>query len=155
MVIALVALAYNILEWPIYYSHSLPLLYIGSKILLLLSTSSRKCLLFWSNTWKVIFQLLMMLSHSDFLLKSQEFLIGNSRVRMNNLVSILTCLWSFHSHLLGYSQNSIVFSWWQLKKILRSLRMRATYFCKGWDNVSNIFLAMWIELVTTMILEIF
>ena len=155
LVITLVVLIHNILKWPTYCSYSLSLLYISSKILLSLSTSSRKCLSFWSNAWKVIFQLLMMLSHSDFLLKSQEFLIRNSGVRANDLVSILIYLWNLHLYLLGHSQNLIVFSWWWLKKILRSLRMRATYFCKGWDNVSNIFLAMWIELVTTMILEIF
>ena len=95
----------------------------------------------------------MMLSHSDFLLNSQEFLTGKSRMRLNDLVSISTCWWGFHLLLLRHSQNLIMFSWWQLKKTLRLLRMRATCFWSRWDNGLNIFLTMWIELVTIMILE--
>ena len=124
LVIALVALAHSVFEWPTYWSHVLPLLYIGFKILSLLSTKSRKLFLFRSDAWKVIFQLLMMSSHSDFLLKSQEFLFRKSGVRLNNLNSMSMCLWRFHLHLLGHSQNSIMFSWFLWKKSLRSLKMR-------------------------------
>ena len=70
LVIALEALAYKVLKWPKYLSYMPPLLYDGSKILLSLSTSSKKLLPFKSDTWKVIFHLLMILSHLFFLLKS-------------------------------------------------------------------------------------
>ena len=64
LVITLETLAYNVLEWPKCLSHVPSLLYAGFKILLSLLTRSRKCLPFISDTWKVIFHLLMRLSHS-------------------------------------------------------------------------------------------
>ena len=110
LVIALEALAHKVLKWPKCLSHVPPLLYNGSKILLSLSTSSRKLLSFKSDTWKVIFHLLMMLSHLFFLLKFQECLFERSEVRLNDLVSTSTILWGFYLHWLRHSQNLIEFS---------------------------------------------
>ena len=122
--------------------------------MLSLLTSSRKYLPFKSDVWKIIFHLLIMSLHSLFLLKSQEFLFRRSGVRLNDLVSTSTLLWRFHLLLLEHSQNSIVFSWWQAKNFLRSLRMKATCFWSRWDDRLKIFFTMWIESMTTMILKI-
>ena len=114
-----------------------------------------KFLPFRSNAWNIIFHLLIMPSHSDFLLKSQEFLFGERGVRLKDIVLMLTILWSFQLLLLGYSQNSIVFSWWWLKNFLRLLRMRAACFWSMFEKGSKIFFAAWMESVTTMILDMF
>ena len=65
---------------------------------------------FRSDAWNIIFYLLIMLLHSDFLLKSQEFLFGNREMRLKDFVLMLTFSWSFQLLLLGHSQNLIVFS---------------------------------------------
>ena len=123
-------------------------------MLLLLLTSSRKCLLFKSDAWKVIFYLLMMLSHLLFLLKSQEFLFERSGVRLNDLVSASTLLWRYYLLWLRHSQNLITFFWWQEKNSLKSLKMNAICFWRGWDNRLKIFFATWIKSMTTMIFKI-
>ena len=48
LVIALVALVHNELEWPKYLSYDLPLIY-DSSVVLSLSSRSRKCFSFRSN----------------------------------------------------------------------------------------------------------
>ena len=107
-----------------------------------------------SDTWKVIFYLLIMSLHSDFLLKSQKFLFGIKGVRLNDFVSISMTLWSFQLLLLGHSQNLIMFSWWWLKNSLRSLSIRVACFWSKCKDRSKIFFAAWIEFVMTMILDI-
>ena len=72
LVIALKALAHKELEWLKYLSYKLPLMYDSSIKLLSLLKRSRKCFPFVSNAWKIIFYLLARLSHSFFLLKSQD-----------------------------------------------------------------------------------
>jgi len=67
--IALVALTHSEVEWSKYLSQVLPLEYIGSKDLLLLLRSLRNRCSFSSDTWKIIFHLIRISSHSLFLLK--------------------------------------------------------------------------------------
>ena len=132
LVIPLDALVYNELEWPKYLSHEPPLMYDGSIMLLSLSTRSRKCLPFISDAWNVIFHLLTRLSHSFFLLKSQDDLLGNNGMRLNDFISTSTALWGDQLYWLEHSQNSIEFSWWQEKNAWSSLRIAA--------DVMNLFL---------------
>ena len=127
---------------------------MGSSGLLSLSTSSRKFLPLRSDAWKVIFQVLIMLSFSNFLLKSHEYLFGNRGVRLNNFVSELTALWRCQLLLLGHFQNSIVFVLRWLKNSLSSNRMELDCFWSMCKDGSKIFLAMWIESVIMMILEV-
>ena len=68
LVIILEVLTHNMLEWPKCLSYVPPLLYASSRTLLSLSTRLRKCLPFISDTWKVIFHLLMRSLHLFFLL---------------------------------------------------------------------------------------
>jgi len=119
-----------------------------------LLTRSRKLFPLRSDAWNVIFYLLIMSLHSDFLLKFQEFLFGIRRARLNDFVSISTTLWSFQLLLLRHSQNSIMFSWWQLKNSLRFLSIRAACFWSICEDKSKIFFTAWIESVMTMILDI-
>ena len=98
LVIALDALAHNELEWLKYLSHEPPLIYDGSITLSSLLMRSRKCLPFISDAWKVISHLLIRLSHSFFLLQSQDDLLGNSRVGLKDFVSTSTALWRDHLH---------------------------------------------------------
>jgi len=70
LVIALVALTQRELEWLKFWSHRLPLICDSSSKLLSLSTRSRNWLPFRSDTWNIIFHLLVRLSHLSFLLKS-------------------------------------------------------------------------------------
>ena len=72
--IAFKALIHNKFECPKCLSHSSPLVHDSLIGLLLLLRSSRKCWLFLSDTWKVIFYLLKILSYSFFLLKSYDVL---------------------------------------------------------------------------------
>ena len=146
LVITLDALAHNELEWLKYLSHEPPLIYDSSIVLLLLSLRSRKCLPFISDAWNVIFHLFTRLSHLFFLLKSQDDLLGKSRVGLNDFVSTSTALWRDHLHWLGHSQNSIESFWWWEKNIWSSLRIATKCFWNGWEVRSKIFLAAWIEL---------
>ena len=61
-------------------------------MLLLLLTRSRNLFSLMSDTWNIIFHLLIMSLHSNFLLKSQKFLFGIREVRLNNFVSVSTTL---------------------------------------------------------------
>ena len=97
-VIALKALAYKEFEWPKCLSYALSLMYVGSMMLSSLSTRSKRCLFLKSDAWKIIFHLLERLSHSFFLLKSQDDLQGNSGVRLKDLVSLSTILWKDQLH---------------------------------------------------------
>jgi len=111
LIIALDTLVHNELEWPKYLSHELPLICDSFIMLSLLLTRLRKCLPFISNAWKVIFHLLTRLSHLFFLLKSQDDLLGNSRVGLKDFISTSIALWRDNLHWLEHSQNSIEFSW--------------------------------------------
>ena len=124
LVIALDALVHRELEWLKNLSHEPLLIYEGLMGLLLLSTRSRKCFSLESEAWNVIFQVLIISLHSDFLLKSHNHLHGRSRIRLNNLVSLSTALWRHQLLQLRHSQNSIVFSWFWEKKIWNSLRTK-------------------------------
>ena len=153
LVIALDALVHNELKWPKYLSHEPPLIYNSSIVLSLLSTRLRKCLPFISDVWNVIFHLFTRSSHLFFLLKSQDDLLGKSRMRPNDFISTATTLWRDHLHWLEHSQNSIEFFQWWEKNTQSLLRIAAECFWNGWEVRSKIFLAIWIESVTTMILE--
>ena len=74
---------------------------------------------------------------------------------LNNFKSLSADLWSLHLSWLGHSQNSIWFPWQVVKNYPSSLRMADMWIWYGWNLVSNIFLAAWMELVMTMILEMF
>ena len=108
-----------------------------------------------SEAWKVIFQLWRMLSHSDFLLKSQDVLHGKIGMGLKDFNSQSTASWRYQLRQLGLFQNSIELLGFLEKKWQSFLRMAITWIWSGWDTGSKIFLAMWIESVTTMILEIF
>ena len=88
--IALVTLAYSELECSKYLSYRLPLTTDSSIGLKLSPKSSRKCQPLLSDTWKSIFQLLRMLSHSFFLLNSYEDLHGKIGVSSNFFISLST-----------------------------------------------------------------
>ena len=88
LVIALEALVHKELECPKFWTHGPPLMYDSSSRLLLPSTRLRNCLPFISGTWNIIFYLLTRSSHSDFLLKSQESLLGSIGISLKDLVSI-------------------------------------------------------------------
>ena len=122
----------------------------------LLSSShkSRNCHPFKSKAWKIIFHVLESSLHSFFLLKSHDDLHGKWGIRLNDLVSLSTTLWSNQLHQLGHSQNSIKFSWWVAKNFWSSWRIDKAWIWKECDNGSNIFFAVWIKLVTTMIFDI-
>ena len=92
LIIALEALAHRELKWPKNLSHELSLIYDSSMILSLLSIRSRKCFPLRSDAWKIILHLLAMLSHSFFLLKSQDDLQENSRMRLKDFISLSTTL---------------------------------------------------------------
>ena len=141
LVISLKALVYRELECLKCLSYKLSLLYDGL-MMLLLSTRLRKCFPFKSNAWKIIFHLLVRLSHSFFLLKSQDNLQENSRMGLNDLVSLLTTLWRDQLHQLGHSQNLIEFSWWQERKDQSLLRIDTIWLWKGWEDELNIFFAV-------------
>ena len=98
LVIALDTLVHNELEWPKYLSHKPSLIYDGSIVLLSLLTRSRKCLPFISDTWNVIFHLFTRSSHSFFFLKSQDDLLGKSRMGLNDFVSTSIALWRDYLH---------------------------------------------------------
>ena len=110
LAIALDALAHRELEWGKNLSHELPLEYDSSMSLSSTSTRSRKSFPLISKAWKVIFQILIKLLYSDFLLKFHDYLQGRSRMELSDLVSLLIVLWKCHLLWLRYSQNSIVFS---------------------------------------------
>ena len=122
--------------------------------MLSLSTSSRKFLPLRSDIWKNIFQELIMLSLSNFLLKSQEYLFSNKGARLKDLVSESTALWRCQLLLLGHSQNSIVFVSLRLKNSLSSDSIRVDCFWRECEKGSKIFLATWMESVTIMILDV-
>ena len=111
LVIALEAFAHRELKCSKYLSYELPLMYISLIMLLSLLTRLRKCFPFKFKAWKIIFHLLERLLHLFFLLKSQDNLQGNSRMELNNLVSLLTTLWRDQLYQLGHFQNSIEFFW--------------------------------------------
>ena len=69
-------------------------------------------------------------------------------------MSVSMALWRCQLLLLRYSQDLIMFSGQQLKNSLRSLKMKADCFWRGWDDGSKIFLVAWIESEMTIILEI-
>ena len=124
LVIALDALTHRELEWPKNLSHELPLEYNSSMSLSSTSIRSMKSFPLISKAWKVIFQILIKLLYSDFLLKFHDYLQGRSRMELSDLVSLLTVLWKCHLLWLRYSQNSIVFSWLLGKKSQSSLRTK-------------------------------
>ena len=124
LVITLDALVYRELEWLKNLSHEPLLIYKGLMGLLLLSTRSRKCFSLESEAWNVIFQVLIISLHSDFLLKSYNHLHGRSRTGLNDLVSLSTASCRHQLLWLRHFQNSIVFSWFWEKKIRNSLRTK-------------------------------
>ena len=124
LVIALNTLAYRELKWPKNFSYEPPLVYEDSIGLSSLSTRLRKCFPLKSKAWNIIFQVLIISLYSDFLLKSHYCLHGRSRIRLNNLVFLLTALWRYHLLWLRNSQNSIVFFWLHVKKLQSSLRTK-------------------------------
>ena len=109
LVIALDALAHKELEWPKNLSHKPPLEYNSSMGLLSTSMRLRKCFPLVSKAWKVIFQILIKLLYSGFLLKYHDRLQGRSGMGLNNLVTLSMVLWRCYLLQLGHSQNSIVF----------------------------------------------
>jgi len=123
-------------------------------ILLSLSNRSKKWFPLSSEAWNDIFQYLMMSSLLFFLLKSHEFLHGNSGIRLKDLVSLSTLSWRTHLRWLGHSQNLMELLSLLLKKSRRSERIAADVVWKGWLEESKIFQAMWMESVMMTIFEI-
>jgi len=154
LVIALDALVHRELEWPKNLSHELPLEYNSSMGLSSTSTRSRKSFPLVSKAWKVIFQILIKLLHSDFLLKSYDHLQERSRMELNDLISLSMMLWRCHLLWLGHSQNLIVFSWLFEKKSWSFLRTKLEWDWKGCNEGSKIFFAAWRESIITIILDI-
>ena len=107
LMIALVALVQSELEWLKFWSYGPPLICDSSSGLLLPFMRSRNWLLFRSDAWNIIFHLLARSSHSSFLLKSQESLLGYVGVSLKDLVSESIALWKCHLKWLRHSQNSM------------------------------------------------
>lgn len=107
MTITLVALTHSELEWPKNFSHGLPLNTYGLIGFESLSRSSRKLQPLMSDTWKDIFQLLRIESHSLFLLKSHNNLYRKTEEKLKYLVSLSTISWRGYLQLLRQSQNSM------------------------------------------------
>ena len=70
-----------------------------------------------------------------------------------DLESLSASSWNLHLILLGHSQNSMEFDSLELKNFHNLLRIAAEWIWKGWTSLSKIFLAAWMESVTTIILE--
>lgn len=120
-----------------------------------LSSNSRKCVPLASNAWKVICQVLMMSSLSAFLLKSHDSLVGNNGVGLKHFVSLSTSIWWGHFASLGQSQNSIVFSWFLLKNVLRSFATAMECTWNGCTDESNVHCAEWMASVMTTMWDVF
>jgi len=88
-------------------SYSPPLEYNGSTGFKFSSRSSKKCWPLLSEAWKIIFQLLRIVSHLLFLLKSYKDLHKKLGTRLNFFIFLSTVLWSVHLQQLGQSQNSM------------------------------------------------
>ena len=151
LVIALDAWVQSKFEWLNYKSHGSPLEHedsMGSKSSL---NRLRKFLSLESDAWKVIFYWDRMELHSDFLQKSQEDLHRNIGIETMFLVSLLIIWWRAHCCLLGQSQN-LIWLWESLEKnSLSSDEIATEWIWYGWVEESKILLAMWRELVMTMI----
>ena len=107
LIIALVALIYNELEWLKCCSQGLSLMIDGSIGLRLLSSNFRKNFPLRSATWKDIFHCKRTELHSCFLQKSQDDLHGKIGIELNLLESLSTKAYSGHFCLLGQFQNSM------------------------------------------------
>ena len=88
LMIALVALAYNIFEWPKCWSQRLFLIVNSSRGLDLSSRSSRKFFPLLSDTWKNILHCERIELQSHFLQKSQD----NLHERLGDKLKLLECL---------------------------------------------------------------
>ena len=127
LVIAFVALTHNEFECLKYLIYRPFLVYEGSIERRSLSKKSRKCLPLKSDTWKVIYQFLIMLLHSCFLSKSYDVLYESSSVRLNFFVFLSTIMWRNHLLSLGQFQNSIEFNDCLLKSNQRFLEIAINY----------------------------
>ena len=107
LTITLEALVQSKLEYPKYLSYDLSLVIDGSIGFESSSRSSKKCCPLLFNAWKCIFQLLRMLFHLFFLLKSHKDLHGKIGVRLNFFVSLSTIAWKPQLLWLRHSQNSM------------------------------------------------
>ena len=105
LIITLVALAQRQLDWPKYWSHGPPLIVDGSRGFESSSRNSRKFFPFRSDAWKVIFHIVEIGSHSCFLQKSHDDLLGRMGENSNLPVSLSTEECSGHFCLLGQSEK--------------------------------------------------
>ena len=94
-----------------------------------------------------------MLLHLLFLLKSQDVLQGKSREGLKAFDSLLTILWKDQLRQLGHFKNSIELSQCCKRNFQSSASMATEWTWKGCKEGSKIFLAIWIESVMIMILE--
>ena len=122
-------------------------------MLLLSSSRSRNCFPLRSEAWNVIFQIFRMSLLLLFLLKSYEVLLEKSGVELKALVSLSTTLWRDQLRWLGHSQNSMELFWCWRKNHQSSAGMATEWTWKRCEDGSKIFLAIWVELVMMMILE--
>jgi len=118
--IALEALVQSKLECLKNLSHSSPLAYDGSMSFKSLSESSKKCWSLLSEAWKIIFQLLRIVSHSFLLFKSHEDLYKKLGTRLNFFVSLSTVLWSVVRYILRPQKVDLAFPYF-LILIFRTL----------------------------------
>ena len=126
LVIALVVLAYNKFEYLKCLIYKLPFIYEGLIVLNLLFSRLRNCLFLRPDTWKVIYQLLIILLYSSFLLKFHNIFDGDMRVRLNFFV-LLTNAYRDYLVLLGQSQNSMTLDSCLLKNNLRFFKTAINY----------------------------
>ena len=122
-------------------------------ILLFSLSKSRNCFPLRSKAWKVIFHIFNMLSHLLFLLKSYNVLLGKSGTGLKALVFLLTILWRDQFRWLGHSQNLMELLWCWRKNWQSLVSMVTEWIWRECDDRSKIFLAIWMESVMIIILE--
>jgi len=112
-----------------------------------LSSSSRKFCPLSSNAWKDIFQMLIMMSYSFFLLKSYDDLQRWIRVRSNFFVSLSTMLRRDYFWLLEQFQNLMRLLLSFLKNPLSLQKIDVKCIWYKCNDKSKIFLVVCIESV--------
>ena len=111
-------------------------------------SSLRNFLPFRSDAWKIILHIVEIESHSHFLQKFQDDLLGRMEEKSNLLVSLFTKKCGVYFCLLGQFQNLMQLLLSFLKKSLSSWKIAVEWIWYRCVYVSKIFLAACKESVT-------
>ena len=122
MVIGLVALVYNEFECPKCLINRPSFVHKGLMVLSLSSSRLRNCFSLRLDAWKIIYQFLIILSYSSFLLKSYDTFDREMGIRLNFFVLLSTNVYKDYLALLEQSQNSMMLNGCLLKNNLRSFK---------------------------------